>query len=245
MLHPPVAAHGPPTEQPQHHDSANPASIVRRKNVKINFIILRFRPLLCCCSKFKVNCDVRDTDSFSFIYATPRPVFSDLSFKGIISSIRPQQQRVNILCLGTVLIQRFLFKREQLLNRRVKLDHNISMIQEVFSSGIERGCTKRVATLILIVSFSPDVLHQRPIQAVHLLAERLYLSTLCQTKHILPHAANATQPEYTCTQPQHTCTGVQQRPGQIMTLVSIYCRVRRILLVSTRIKLKHQMSPLY
>ena len=69
--------------------------------------------------------------------------------------------------------------REQLLNCREKLDHNISMIQEVFSSGIERGGTKRVATLILIVSFSPGVLHQRPIQAVHFLAESLDFSTLC------------------------------------------------------------------
>ena len=70
-------------------------------------------------------------------------------------------------------------KREQLLNCREKLDHNITMIQEVFSSGIERGRTKRVATSILIVSFSPGVLHQRPIQAVHFLAESLDFSTLC------------------------------------------------------------------
>ena len=103
-------------------------------------------------------------------------------------------------------------KREQLLNCRKKLDHNISMIQEVFSSGIERGGTKRVATLILIVSFSPGVLHQRPIQAVHLPAESLYFTTLYVER------VNATPPEYTCTQPQHNCTGVQQHPGQLMTM---------------------------
>ena len=37
------------------------------------------------------------------------------------------------------------------------------MIKEVFSSGIETGSTKRVATSIVIVSFSPDVLHLHPI----------------------------------------------------------------------------------
>ena len=42
------------------------------------------------------------------------------------------------------------------------------MIQVVFLIGIEAGGTKCVATSILIVSFSPGVLHRRPVQAVHL-----------------------------------------------------------------------------
>ena len=68
--------------------------------------------------------------------------------------------------------------RELLLDFRLKLDHNISMIQEVFSSGIERVDTKRVATSNPIFSFSPGVLPLRPVQSVHLLNEILYFSTL-------------------------------------------------------------------
>ena len=50
----------------------------------------------------------------------------------------------------------------------------MSLIQVVFSSGIETEDTKRVATSIPIVCFSPDVLHWRPVKAVHLLSESLY-----------------------------------------------------------------------
>ena len=49
-----------------------------------------------------------------------------------------------------------------------KLDHDMNLFQVIFSSGIEAGGTKRVATSIPLVSFSPDVLHRRPVQAVHL-----------------------------------------------------------------------------
>ena len=42
------------------------------------------------------------------------------------------------------------------------------MIWVVFSIGIEAGGTKCVATSIPQVCFSPDVLHRRPVQAVHL-----------------------------------------------------------------------------
>ena len=68
------------------------------------------------------------------------------------------------------------------------------MIQVVFSIGIEAGGTKCVATSILIVGFSPDVLHRRLVQAVHLLVESLYFYSqpYLQTKHmfffILSHA---------------------------------------------------------
>ena len=51
------------------------------------------------------------------------------------------------------------------------------MTKEVFSSGIETGSTKRVATSIPTLSFSPGVLPQRPVQAVHLLAKSLYFPT--------------------------------------------------------------------
>ena len=60
------------------------------------------------------------------------------------------------------------------------------MIKVVFSIGIEAGGTKRVATSIPIVSSSPDVLHRRPVQAVHLLVESLYFYSqpYLQTKHM-------------------------------------------------------------
>ena len=62
----------------------------------------------------------------------------------------------------------------------------MSMILEVFSIGIEAGGTKRVATSIPIFSFGPDVLHRRPVQAVHLLVESLdfYSQPYLQTKHM-------------------------------------------------------------
>ena len=88
------------------------------------------------------------------------------------------------------------------MNFRQELNHNISMIQEVFSSGIERGCTKRVATSILTFSFSPGVLHQRPIQAVHLPAESLYFTTLCRASQCYStrvHLYSTTAQLYRCT----------------------------------------------
>ena len=72
------------------------------------------------------------------------------------------------------------------MNHWRKVNRYMSMIQVVFSIGIEAGGTKCVATSILIVSFSPDVLHRRPVQAVHLLVESLYFYSqpYLQTKHM-------------------------------------------------------------
>ena len=76
--------------------------------------------------------------------------------------------------------------REKNSNHWRKVNRYMSMIQVVFSIGIEAGGTKCVATSILIVSFSPDVLHRRPVQAVHLLVESLYFCSqpYLQTKHM-------------------------------------------------------------
>ena len=62
----------------------------------------------------------------------------------------------------------------------------MNLFQVVFSSGIEAGGTKRVATSIPLVSFSPDVLHQRLVQAVDLLVESLffYSQPYLQTKYM-------------------------------------------------------------
>ena len=60
--------------------------------------------------------------------------------------------------------------REKNSNRWQKVNCYMSMILEVFSIGIEAGGTKRVATSIPIFSFGPDVLHRRPVQAVHLVS---------------------------------------------------------------------------
>ena len=65
-------------------------------------------------------------------------------------------------------------EREKNLNHWRKVYRYMSLIQVEFSSGIETEDTKRVATSIPIVCFSPDVLHWRPVKAVHLLSESLY-----------------------------------------------------------------------
>ena len=67
-----------------------------------------------------------------------------------------------------------------------KLDHDMNLFQVIFSSGIEAGGTKRVATSIPLVSFSPDVLHRRLVQAVDLLVESLFFHSqpYLQTKYM-------------------------------------------------------------
>ena len=62
----------------------------------------------------------------------------------------------------------------------------MNLFQVVFSSGIEAGGTKRVATSIPLVSFSPDVPHRRLVQAVDLLVESLFFHSqpYLQTKYL-------------------------------------------------------------
>ena len=75
--------------------------------------------------------------------------------------------------------------RERNSNRWWKLNRYLSMIWVVFSIGIEAGGTKRVATSIPLVCFSPDVIHRRPVQAVHLLAESLYFYSRLSRRWII------------------------------------------------------------
>ena len=92
-----------------------------------------------------------------------------------------------IKCMIIVeIVQQKVDIREKNSNHWRKVNCYMSMIQVVFSIGIEAGGTKCVATSILIVSFSPDVLHRRPVQAVHLLVESLYFYSqpYLQTKHM-------------------------------------------------------------
>ena len=92
-----------------------------------------------------------------------------------------------IKCMIIVeIVQQKVDIREKNSNHWRKVNRYMSMIQVVFSIGIEAGGTKCVATSILIVSFSPDVLHRRPVQAVHLLVESLYFYSqpYLQTKHM-------------------------------------------------------------
>ena len=58
-----------------------------------------------------------------------------------------------------LLDQKLCSIREKNLNHWRKVYRYMSLIQVVFSSGIETEDTKRVATSIPIVCFSPDVLH--------------------------------------------------------------------------------------
>ena len=62
----------------------------------------------------------------------------------------------------------------------------MSLIQEAFSSRIETEDTKRVATPVPILCFSPDVLHRRLVQAVDLLVESLIFHSqpTIQTKYM-------------------------------------------------------------
>ena len=68
-----------------------------------------------------------------------------------------------------------------------KLDHDMNLFQVIFSSGIEAGGAKRVATSIPLVSFSPDVPHRRLVQAVELIVESLFFHSqlYLQTKYML------------------------------------------------------------
>ena len=77
-----------------------------------------------------------------------------------------------------------------------KLDHDMNLFQVVFSSGIEAGGTKRVATSIPLVSFSPDVLHRRLVQAIDLLVESLFFpfSTISPNQiHVLLYVFSCTR----------------------------------------------------
>ena len=78
-----------------------------------------------------------------------------------------------------------ILERERNSNRWWKLNRYLSMIWVVFSIGIEAGGTKRVATSIPLVCFSPDVIHRRPVQAVHLLAESLYFYSRLSRRWII------------------------------------------------------------